>query len=197
MFAQWSKTVFVSLVVLFTLLFLFRRPLLVAMGRWLVAQTPVEEVDLVVALGGDPSRQEAAVRYLNSGLARRILMTASNTASDNTRTKGNDFWNIPDGKTLTIANSAHNTYEEALRVRSVLNEHAFRSVLIVTSAYHLRRARLAFERLFRNTGVRLMFAAAPKAGFPMESWWKSEGTRKVVLREYLALGYYWIVRRQA
>ena len=185
MLARLSKNVFTSIFVLLALLFLFRTALLVAMGKWLVAQTPVEEVDLVVALGGEQSRQDAAVRYLNQGLAQRVLFFRSD------RPEAYRLLKLPDGDAFRLIESARTTYEEALIVRKLFRDQSFRSVLVVTSAHHLRRARLAFERVFRNTGVHLMFAAAPKGGFPMESWWKNEASRQAVFKEYAALAFYW------
>jgi hypothetical protein len=47
--------------------------LLVSLGRWLVVETPVREVDLVAALGGDRGCQVMAVKLLQHGLAHQVL----------------------------------------------------------------------------------------------------------------------------
>jgi hypothetical protein len=47
------------------------------------------------------------------------------------------------------------TFAEARKTMAVMQERGFRSAVIVTSGYHIRRARLAFERAGHGSGVRL------------------------------------------
>lgn len=51
--------------------------LLVSLGRWLVVETPLREVDLIVALGDDRGRQVMAVKLLQQGAARQILVAGA------------------------------------------------------------------------------------------------------------------------
>jgi uncharacterized SAM-binding protein YcdF (DUF218 family) len=179
------KLFFIFLLVIAAALFLYRRPLLIGMGDWLVAQTRVERADLVVALGGGPERREAAAVYLSRGWARRILFVGSDIRPEDYRSM-----NIPAGKTVAPAAAAATTYEEALAVRKVVAEHRLRSVLVVTSDFHLRRARLTFERVLQDSGVDLMFVAAPRMRLPAAGWWNDYVWRKKVLREYAGLIVY-------
>jgi uncharacterized SAM-binding protein YcdF (DUF218 family) len=87
---------------------------------------------------------------------------------------------------------AYTTYEEAVAIRQIVQTHSLGSVLIVTSAYHARRAYWIFEQVLSGTGVELLIAVVPHSAFTMDTWWKSHVGRKLVLREYMGLVYYWL-----
>src|SRR5207247_8705598 len=76
---KWTFVVLAMIPLVAELLAGFREPLLAGMGRWLVAETPLQKADLVVALGGGQERQEEAARLLKQGLAQGVLFVGSNT----------------------------------------------------------------------------------------------------------------------
>lgn len=165
----------------------FREPLLAGMGRWLVVETPLRKADLVVALGGARERQEEAVRLLREGLARWVLFVGSDV-----RPRDYRCLDVPAERAVPPPVPAYTTYEEAVATRKVVQERGLRSVIVVTSPYHLRRALWTFERMLRGTGVVLLTASAPNRAFIMETWWKNHVGRKQVAMEYLGLVYYWL-----
>jgi uncharacterized SAM-binding protein YcdF (DUF218 family) len=164
--------------------------LLVNLGRWLVVETPLREVDLVVALGGDRGRQVMAVKLLQQGLARQVLFTGADVQPTDYQCLG-----VPVGQVMALPGPVYTTYEEAVAIRQIVQSHQLGSVLIVTSAYHTRRAYWTFEQVFRGTGVELLMASVPPRGFTMDAWWKSHMGRKPVLIEYMGLAYYWLKLR--
>jgi len=155
------------------------------LGRWLVVETPLREVDLVVTLGGDRGRQAMAVKLLQQGLARQVLFTGADVQPHDYQCLG-----VPTGQVMALPVLASTTYEEAIAMRQIVQAHSISSVLIVTSSYHTRRVYWTFERVFRGTGVELLIASVPPRGFTMEAWWKSYMGRKSVLIEYMGLAYY-------
>ena len=185
-----KKAIFIAVgipVVVIGLLVWFREPLLVSVGRWLEVQSPLQEADLVVALGGDRVRQDVAVRLLREGVARWVLFVGSDV-----RQQDYHCLDVPAERTVLPPVPADTTLEEAMVTRTVVQERGLRSILIVTSPYHLRRALLIFERVFAGTGVVLYFSSAPSRFYSTDSWWKTHVGRKAVLWEYLALLYYWL-----
>jgi len=153
----------------------------------LVVETPLREVDLVVALGGGRERQVMAVNLLQQGLARQILFTGGDVQPNDYQCLG-----VPVGQVMALPGSAYTTYEEAVAIHQIVQAHSLGSVLIVTSAYHTRRAYWTFEQVFRGTGVELLMASVPPRGFTIDTWWKSHMGRKPVLIEYMGLAYYWL-----
>ena len=150
-----------------------------------MVETPLREVDLVVALGGDRGRQVMAVEILRQGLARQVLFTGADVQPHDYQCLG-----VPVGRAMALPVLAYTTYEEAVAIRQIVQAYSLGSVLIVTSAYHARRAYWTFDRIFRGTGVELLIASVPPKGFTMDAWWKSHVGRIQVLREYMGLAYY-------
>jgi uncharacterized SAM-binding protein YcdF (DUF218 family) len=167
--------------------------LLVSLGRWLVAETPLREVDLLVALGGGRERQRTAVQLLQQGLARQVLFTGADVQPDDYQCLG-----VPVGQAMALPVLAYTTYEEAVAIRQIMQAHGLGSVLIVTSSFHTRRAYWLFEWVFRGIGVELLIASVPdNRAFTMDTWWKSHIGRKQVLMEYMGLAYYGLKLRMS
>lgn len=84
------------------------------------------------------------------------------------------------------------TAGEAASLVEEAEAHGWRSVLVVTTSFHLRRARLALERLGRGRGCRFRCVAVPqdRTSFPRERWWTRPETRRLLLAEAVKwLGY--------
>jgi uncharacterized SAM-binding protein YcdF (DUF218 family) len=75
--------------------------------------------------------------------------------------------------------------EEAIAVCPELKRLGTNRILIVTSAYHSRRANVVF-RLF-CPGLTLRSIAAPDTQFEAENWWKNEHYRKIFFSEWTKL----------
>ncbi len=184
---KWTVSVAVTLLMAIGLLAWFREPLLVAIGRWLVVERPLQSADVVVALGGDRERQEAAVGLLKQGQAQWVLFVGSDV-----RLRDYECLGVPAERVVAPPWPAYTTQEEALATREVVEERGFRSVLVVTSPYHLRRALWTFRRVLRDDSVTIGGVSASDHGFSIEAWWKSHIGRKAVLTEYVGLLYYWL-----
>jgi uncharacterized SAM-binding protein YcdF (DUF218 family) len=77
------------------------------------------------------------------------------------------------------------TIEEAIAVCPELRRLGASRILLVTSAYHSRRANVVF-RLF-CPGLTLRSIAAPDTQFEPENWWKNERYRKIFFSEWTKL----------
>ena len=159
-----SMVVATSLLILPLLIVGCWEPLLIGMGQWLVVETPLKEADLVVGLGGGRKRQEEAARLFKEGLTEWVLFVGSHVRPQDYRYLG-----VPAERAVPTPPPANTTYEEALATRTVVQEHSFKSVVIVTSPYHMRRVRWIFERVLRGSGVTLLLATAPDQDFPIDA----------------------------
>ncbi|MCU0560496.1 MAG: YdcF family protein [Desulfobacterales bacterium] len=84
------------------------------------------------------------------------------------------------------------TFAEARKTIAVMREQGFRSAVIVTSGYHIRRARLAFQRAVTDPGLTFQFHAMDSAQkAPDRLWWLDGKSLMRVADEYwkLAAGY--------
>ena len=89
------------------------------------------------------------------------------------------------------------TWSEALGAARLARTRGWRSLLVVTSAAHVRRARLAFRRALRGTGASAWVVAVPdeRSSIRRSGWWREPWSRKVVLGEWLKLPAYWLLAR--
>lgn len=80
------------------------------------------------------------------------------------------------------------TFAEARKTIEIMREHDFRSAIIVSSNYHMRRARLAFERA--NQDPSLVFYFHPvdyRDPEDSDPWWWDGAYVTKVLDEYVKL----------
>jgi uncharacterized SAM-binding protein YcdF (DUF218 family) len=81
------------------------------------------------------------------------------------------------------------TRDEAALVRDMCKKAGYRSVIVVTSPTHTRRAGIIFRRVLEGTGVKVMVAASAYSGFRAADWWKTERYAEAVVLEYQKLFY--------
>ena len=99
---------------------------------------------------------------------------------------------VPAEKIEVVPQPVASTYEEAVRLREHATARALRSIIVVTSAYHSRRALWTLRRVFRGSDIAVMLdAVAPGQQTPAPAtWWWHRLGWKMVPGEYLKFIYY-------
>lgn len=189
--------VLVVLLVLVVALLASREVWLPGMARWLAVEDKVlEPVDVIIVLSGEQGeRVETAVKLYKQGLAPRLLLTG-----------GPVEWNVPAAEIMAwqaeslgvppqdivLEGRASSTYENAVYTLEILKEQGWRSAIVVTSPYHLRRTRFIFEKVFAGSNIRLSFYGAENLWLVPEKWWRQDRGIEVVGIEYFKLLWYWV-----
>lgn len=176
-------------------------------ARLLITEAPLDSADAIVVLSGSANYKERAheaTRLLREGRATRILITNDNQRGPwSSPEQRNLFFyersleelrnaGVPAEKVELLPQTVSSTHEEAELVRQYAEAHGLRSVLIVTSAYHSRRALWVFSRVFGNTGIRIgLVSVRPGDESPQPAtWWLSRRGWKLVPTEYIKMIYY-------
>jgi len=83
------------------------------------------------------------------------------------------------------------TYGEAIATKAFVEEHAFETILVVTSPYHARRSLATFRSVLKPDRVMVGIAPAT-ASSPArpERWWATPYDRAYVRYEWAAIAYY-------
>ena len=164
-----------------------------AFGMRVANSTPADDppqADGIVALTGAASvRIEAAVQLLEDGKAQRLLVSGVNP--DVTRPElqavAHDF-----GRAFNccvdLGFHATNTQGNARETANWAAYHHYRSLIVVTSDYHIPRAMLELRATMPE--VKLYPYPVASAGLDAHHWWRSgEGTRRMTLEycKYLAI----------
>src|SRR3954451_22622034 len=150
---------------------------------------PARNADGIVVLTGGSSRVSDAMELLAGGYGKRLLISGvhpTSGASDISRS-------LPDNQALSdnqsllgccvdLDRSAINTRSNAAETRRWVRERGFKSLIVVTSNYHMPRA--IAEMSHAMPDVTLIPFAVVGDKWRDEQWWSSGATFRLLLSEY-------------
>jgi len=143
-----------------------------------------EAADGIVVLTGGPARIQEGARLLEQGLGRRLLISGVNT-----QTGQSDLIRISGLKAqkfaccVDLGYTALDTTGNASETRTWAEAHRYRSLIIVTSSYHMPRSLVELSRTL--PGARLIPHPVTPAAFDTEAWWLSPQTLRNLVAEYV------------
>jgi uncharacterized SAM-binding protein YcdF (DUF218 family) len=185
--------------------YLFRDQLLTGLAGYLVVDDQLQPADLIFVLSGDvDTRPFRAAELYKQGLAPQIVVAR---AEDSPAAELGLYPNISDVTVeilqelgvpeenitlLRVEGGATSTRDEAVILRDYLERHSFERVIVVTSAFHTRRAHWILKRELARPGISLQLAAAPYRKYDITTWWQEESGLINFTNEYIKLGYYFL-----
>jgi len=200
-----KKLFFITLVfcLLVLLLFIFRSPILRAIGNALVCEDRMEPVEALFVLSGDPwDRGNEAVRLYKQGLAEKIICTGENIPRlfliagilypESELTQMNIIAQGVPSTQVALLCKGTSTKEEADYILEYCLQHKIKKLAVVSTRFHTRRVQYAFRQKFRDAGLSLLIHGAPSSEYDESRWWHSEEGLIFVNNEYIKLIYYWI-----
>ena len=190
-----KKTILLCLAASLAAAIALHQVLLAGLGACLVHADPPRKADLVLVLGGDPngSRILKASELVKLGFAPRIVVSGPSGFYDNYECDLEipfaERRGFPESYVVHFEHHAHSTFEEARVTTPEIRRLGAKSVLLVTSDYHTRRA----GRIFRRVAPDLNFIviAAPDEFFSPAGWWKNREGRKTCFIEWLKTVSQW------
>lgn len=205
---MWIKWFLLFVFILYMVISYLYVPILVGMGKFLVVKDEVIKSDLLVCLMGQPVERGLEVADLyHSGLSPKVFFTKEAIPDGygelvERGVKYPETWQllqgvlqslgIPSGAMVVSQTFADNTMDEAMAVQEVAKKAGIKSVIIVTSPTHTRRALMAFRKAFEGMNIRISMVPSSYSGFDPMNWWKEERYAQQVLMEYMKLIYYFL-----
>ena len=188
----------ILLAVLAVMLALGHQTVLGAAGDVLVAREPLHPADVIVVLAGNsPYRAQHAEALYRDGLAPYVIISNEPLSSHGVRTTwlelraaGLVHLAIPDDAIVPIEEIADSTYDEALSSREIMLTRGWRSAIVVTDPFHMRRALLTFRQAFEPADLTALPSPAEGSKYGVDTWWQDRNATMRVVQEYLKLGYY-------
>src|SRR5919201_7130608 len=145
---------------------------------------PARKADGIVVLTGGSSRVSDAMELLAAGYGKRLLISGvhpTSTASDISRT-------LPENQSfmrccVDLDRTAVSTRSNAAEARRWAQERGFKSLIVVTSNYHMPRAIVELSHAMPD--IALIPFAVVGDKWRDEPWWTSSGTLRLLLSEYV------------
>lgn len=206
---KFGRAVKVSVILfLLLLVWIFLAPVL---AESLIVKKSLERADFILVLAGSSTyreRTQKAAELFKNGVAPKILLTDDGLQGGwDQKEQRNPFMveraraelmkhGVPAEAIEILPGIVEGTQDEAMLAAKTLRERNQKTILLVTSAYHTRRALSAFETVLHNNIEAVEIGIeSPPTGWQSPSpryWWLSPSGWKFVAGEYLKIAYYWL-----
>lgn len=206
MFCKATR-IFLQAVGLITILTLFAGGVaVVSLGNWLQYQDQLQKADYIVPLAGDGDRFLYAVELYKQGFAPRILLGNDHVEAPNRsqklraelgyplinphelRTRLLKYLSVPDDAVATFGDQYISTLEEAEALKTYIGGRAV-AIIVVTSPYHTRRAKIIFES--KIPYARFVVVPSPEGRLQVH-WWNDQESARQTLLETAKIVYFWL-----
>lgn len=205
-----KKRVF-KISLIFLLLFfvwIFVAPFL---ATFLIIEKPLEKSDAIFVFGGSSvyvERTRKAAEIFKNGVSNKIFLTDDGERGGWSKAEQRNppFAELAKNELVKQGVPAENieilqpvvsaTFDEAKVLAETIKTKNLNSVLLVTSAYHTRRAFWICEKVLRENSLEISLGiVSPEAGIntpPPKKWWLSPNGWYFVGGEYLKSVGYWM-----
>jgi uncharacterized SAM-binding protein YcdF (DUF218 family) len=180
-------------IVFCAVLYLVRGPILRFVAESWIVEDPLGKADALVVLSDDnfyADRATRAAELLREGKAPLIVASGRRLRPNASIAELMEHdlieRGVPKDKIVRLPQDADSTKEEAETVLKFAKERRWRSVIVVTSNYHTRRARYIFRRVFPQ-GIAISIASARDGDFDPQHWWEKRKSTKRLTREFAGM----------
>jgi uncharacterized SAM-binding protein YcdF (DUF218 family) len=174
------------------LLVYFLTPILLnQLARWLIREDQLVKSDVIVALAGDhrSHREKRVAELYQQGWANKVVVSGlKHPLGFHTGEAAKKYvmsLGVPETDVLMITETL-NTRAEAAALAKLMRDREWRSAIIVTSAFHSRRAAYTVEKAAWD----LTFYSSPVAAVAPEweprAWWSRREDVFITTREFVS-----------
>lgn len=143
--------------------------------------------DAIVVLTGGLGRIDQGFNLLANGRAGRLIIAGV----DKDANLESIFFKKADKldtKKIILEKGSTSTYENALEVKKIVEAMNIKSIILLTSYYHMKRASYIFNRMLPSR-VKIHLYPISTQNFDEKAWWKGEGP-VLLAGEFLKLYWY-------
>ena len=163
------------------------RSILTAYAKFFTVNKATQGADVIVVLsGGKDTRIPHALKLFEEGYAPEILLT--DEKKRNIRFSHlfptNEMiaqvmieeleMSVPVSTIQSQKGGATSTFDEAYDLLKLSENKRYRHFILVTDAFHTRRAYHAFQTVFEDTEIKIEMSAASNEIFIVNNWWTSD-----------------------
>ena len=159
------------------------------LGSALVQTDPLRRADAVLVLGGDYTcgRILKAGQLVREGYAPRVIVSGGQPQYELQEPDMAIQCAVKHGYPAQVFEplyaNAFSTRDEAEKIKPVLEREGVRSVLVVTSDFHTRRAGRLLRQVF-SPGIEVTMVGVPDPYWRAGDWWKNREGQKTEFYEW-------------
>jgi len=142
----------------------------------------VVKADAIVTLTGGDSRLDTAVRLLEQGRAKRLLITGVHPSITKPEIKQVAHGGPRFDCCVDLDFAAEDTRENAAEAAIWMRSNRFRSLILVTANYHMPRSLAEFSADMPN--VKLIPYPVEPEGIDFSRWWRNPHAVRLLHAEY-------------
>ena len=178
-------------------------------GSLLVVEGPPHHADVGLVLAGNFGRAMYAADLFHQGFIPRIWISRPEREKHLAQldTLGVPYprqeqislavllrKGVPEDRIEVIGDGVISTIAEARLVSDLLEKRSgIRSVLLITSRFHVRRAEAIFQYVLRpRSQVEIFAVGSPYDGFVADHWWRDRDSARQVFLETAKLLLFWV-----
>lgn len=204
---RFAIILLILILITFLFVILYPKLLIHTLASNLVTEDPIKKADAIVVLGGgDPSRLLEAIELHNEGLSGKIIITRGGEPDglDYLISKGISYpeepelsrfiaksLNLDENTLILLPGRVYGTKDEAESVRDYSEENGLGTLIVTTSAYHTKRAKIIFNDVFEGSNIFVMIKPSRFESYDAEGLSTNKSYWKYVIFEYQKLLYYY------
>ena len=168
-------------------------------GSLLILRQPPAPADAIVVLAGNaPDRLPYAMGLYRAGLAPLLVVSNERVVTHGLQTTWLDLYraglsepDLPSSALLVLDDPPpESTLDEARRDAELLASRGLHSALLVTDAFHSRRAYYLFRAAFAHRGLSVSSTPVDPDNLDLAHWWSHPIAARRTLEEWTKLAYY-------
>lgn len=210
---RWLLTILFFFIITF---FVFHRSILSGIGNFLIKETPLEKADAIFVLGGNISdRPVLAAKLFHDGYGDVIVPLGANFDFVQEALIGcnpdcdeencnpckpdallmqeilEDKLNVPFEAIVPLPKGTSTKEESDAILQFSLDNH-YKTIIVVSDLFHLRRISNVFIDQFEEQGIQVILRGSKSSSYNESAWWQYEQGLIMVNNEYIKLLYYWL-----
>lgn len=185
--------ILVAFLALLAIVYWARHPIMRFAAESWVIDEPAAHADAILLLSDDnfyADRATRAAEMIRHGMAPVVVASGRRLrpSAGVAELQEHDLIErgVPKDKIIRFPHDAESTLEEAAALARLCSERHFRSVIVVTSNYHARRARYIFHKVF-PPGIVISVAGARDGDFDPDHWWEKRKSEELFLHEVVGM----------
>jgi len=121
--------------------------------------------DSIVVLTGGAKRADIGLGLLRKGSAKALILSGVDPGSDAAAIFFPEKISSAELGSIILEKGSANTYENAIETRGVLAGLKHKSIVLITSSYHMKRALMTFKQVMPPDVVIIAYPVESESGF--------------------------------